>query len=121
MGVINVIIFALTKINLKATNGNGCRIIRSDNSIIFIRNTSLRFAHKSGMAVASTSCSMEMEVPRNQSQSSHPIRKLGNGTLNFNLENITVDFIVLLKLSRLLCLVCEVIYRAVIVIINDHV
>lgn len=99
---------------LKA-NGNGRCIIRHDNSIIFIRNTSRGFAHKSVMAVASTSNSMEMEIPRNQSLVSHPIRKLGNGTLNFNLENLTVEFIVLLKLSCLLCAVCAVIY---VVIIN---
>lgn len=62
------------------------------------------------MADVSTFNSVEMDIPRNQSLGSHPIRKLGNGTLNFNLEILTADFIVLLKLSCLLCVVCNVIY-----------
>jgi hypothetical protein len=63
---MSVIIFAsTTKINQKP-NGNGRYIIRHDNSIIFIRNTSRRFAHKSQMAVASTFNSMEMNIPRTE-------------------------------------------------------
>lgn len=49
MNVIRIIFASTTKINQKP-NGNGRYIIRHDNSIIFIRNTSRRFAHKSVMA-----------------------------------------------------------------------
>lgn len=49
MNVIRIIFASTTKINQKA-NGNGRYIIRHDNSIIFIRNTSRRFVHKSVMA-----------------------------------------------------------------------
>lgn len=71
---MRVIIFASTKIN-QNPNGNGRRIIRHDNSIIFIRNTSPRLAHKSKMAPASTFNSQAMDVPRNQTRNSHLIRK----------------------------------------------